>query len=67
MSEDIEMYINPLWSERSLTDEIKELVARIDELGDPNDRKGKHTVSYLKQLVKSKKEKLAELRFRSAR
>ena len=66
MSEDIEMYVNPQWSEQSLTDEIKELVERIDGLGDPQDRKGKHTVSYLKQMVKSKKEKLAELRFRSA-
>ena len=60
------MYVNPQWSEQSLTDEIKELVERIDELGDPQGRKGKHTVSFLKQMVKSKKEKLAELRFRSA-
>jgi hypothetical protein len=57
------MYMNPQWSERSLTDEIRDLVARIEKLGDPQDRKGKHTVSYLKQMVKAKREKLAALKF----
>jgi hypothetical protein len=56
------MYMNPQWSERSLTDEISDLMQRIKQLGQPSDRQGKHTVSYLKQMVKSKRDKLAILR-----
>ena len=59
------MFMNPQWSERSLVDEIKALAARIEKLGDPQDRQGKHTLSYLKQLVKAKREKLATLRYHS--
>ncbi|MEM7407824.1 MAG: hypothetical protein AAF458_21210 [Pseudomonadota bacterium] len=59
------MYMNQQWSERTLLDEIQALIARIDKIGDPKDRQGKHTVSYLKQMVKAKREKLAALRYES--
>ena len=61
------MYMNAQWSERTLLDEIKDLAARIESLGDPQDRQSKHTLSYLKQMVKAKREKLATLRYNSDR
>ena len=61
------MYMNAQWSETSLLDEIKQLAARIESLGDPQDRQGKHTLSYLKQMVKAKREKLATLRYHGDR
>ena len=48
-------------------DEIKQLAGRIESLGSPQDRQGKHTLPYLKQMVKAKREKLATLRYNSER
>ena len=59
------MYMNPQWSERTLKDQITDLITRIEKIGEPADRKGKHAISYLKQMVKAKREKLATLRFQS--
>ena len=61
------MYMNAQWSETSLLDEIKDLAGRIESLGSPQDQQGKHTLSYLKQMVKAKREKLATLRYNSER
>ena len=55
------MYMNPQWTERSLMEEIQALGARIEELRDARDRKSKHTVSFLKQMARAKREQLATL------
>ena len=60
------MYMNPEWTERSLLDEIRDLAVRIDSLANCKDRKSKHTVSFLKQMAKSKEDQLATLRHRIA-
>ncbi|NKC13485.1 MAG: hypothetical protein GKR94_15215 [Gammaproteobacteria bacterium] len=56
------MYLNAQWSERSLVDDIQSLVMRIEAIGIPRDRKGKHTISFLKQMVRTKRDQLALLR-----
>lgn len=61
------MYMNPQWTENSLTDEIQGLNARIDQIGRPCDRPGKHALSFLKQMLRAKREQLAVLRRRAAR
>jgi hypothetical protein len=57
------MHIKAQWSETSLLDEIKALAGKIESLGSPQDRQSKHTLSYLKQMVKAKRDKLATLRY----
>lgn len=60
------MYMNPQRTETSLSDEIQELLDRIESMGVPRDRKTKHAESFLKQMVKTKRAQLASLRNRSA-
>lgn len=56
------MYMNPQWTERSLCQDIQALSARIEALGNPSDRPAKHALSFLKQMVRAKREQLERLR-----
>ena len=56
------MYMNPQWTERSLAEDINDLIGRIDGMGRPSDRPSKHALSFLKEMVRSKRQQLARLR-----
>lgn len=56
------MYMNPQWTERTLAEEISTLISRIDSMGRPSDRKTKHALSFLKQMVRTKRMQLTALR-----
>jgi hypothetical protein len=56
------MYLNVQWTERSLAEDINELIGRIDGMGHPSDRPSKHALSFLKEMVRSKRQQLARLR-----
>jgi hypothetical protein len=56
------MYMNPQWAERTLVEETQNLLGRIDDMGRPRDRPAKHALSFLKQMVRAKREQLASLK-----
>ncbi|MBT6277586.1 MAG: hypothetical protein HOI95_26060 [Chromatiales bacterium] len=56
------MYMNPQWTERSLLDDIQALLSRLEGLAEASDRASKHSASFLKQMVKAKRDQLATLR-----
>ena len=54
--------MNPQWTARTLAEEISALIDRIDSMGRPRDRKSKHALSFLKQMVRTKRMQLQALK-----
>jgi len=50
------------WTEDRLSQEIDRLGSRIAEISKLSDRRSRHAVSYMRQLLKEKKDKLALLK-----
>ena len=54
------------WTEDRLTDEIDKLGMRIAEIAKLEDRRSRHAVSYMRQLLKDKQDRLARLKLKES-
>ena len=54
------------WTENRLREEIENLGDKITRVAKQEDRRSRHAVSYMRQLLKDKQDRLALLRLRES-